>query len=519
MQLDLNRTTEVLDQAIDISSFDKINKTKKTKIDPNLKCKPLKVLYVFTNIDGMHYDNYHFGLATLVSVTKNLGHDVQLSLLSNREHYSDYSKIIKEFKPDVVGFSAVSSQFPFCKELAQIAKDNLPNVITIAGGVHPTLSPDSLLDGDSIDGFIRGEAEEAIVDFLINVSNGLDYKKTDNYAYVENGKVVSNELKPLVKDLDELPLPDKEIYPYYENTIKLIGSAPFFFTRGCPYTCTYCMNQSFADLYGRKRNFPRYRSPESCIQEIEDVVVRHHKDIEYIFIGDDIFGPNLKWRKEFCDKYKERILQKFGTKFMVLLRVEMCQNDETLKALKDAGAFRIFFGVESGDEAQRREVLDRKMTDKTITTAFDNCHKNGLETLAVNIIGFPGETEEMIKSTVKLNRELKMSSSGVNIFYPYHGTPLGDHCFENDLVDIDKFNNFSMERRESTLKFSKEHEDMIMRYFNNWDNLVYPIYTFPGVKLRVRLFRDAILKQLGVFDFARDMYRNNKKWFRPGNAS
>ena len=159
------------------------------------------------------------------------------------------------------------------------------------------------------------------------------------------------------------------------------------------------------------------------------------------------------------------------------------------------------------------------MTDKTITTAFDNCHKNGLETLAVNIIGFPGETEEMIKSTVKLNRELKMSSSGVNIFYPYHGTPLGDHCFENDLVDIDKFNNFSMERRESTLKFSKEHEDMIMRYFNNWDNLVYPIYTFPGVKLRVRLFRDAILKQLGIFDFAKDMYRNNKKWFRPGNAS
>jgi radical SAM superfamily enzyme YgiQ (UPF0313 family) len=143
MELDLNRNTEVLDQAIDISSFDKINKTNKTKIEPNLKCQPLKVLYIFTNIDGMHYDNYHFGLATLVSVTKNLGHDVKLNLLSKREQYSDYSKTIKEFKPDVVGFSAVSSQFPFVKELAQIAKDTLPNVITIAGGVHPTLSPDS----------------------------------------------------------------------------------------------------------------------------------------------------------------------------------------------------------------------------------------------------------------------------------------------------------------------------------------------------------------------------------------
>jgi anaerobic magnesium-protoporphyrin IX monomethyl ester cyclase len=299
--MELNRNTATLDQDFDILSLAKNTKTNKLKINPNLKFKQLKVLYIFTNIDGYHYDNYHFGLATLVSVTKNLGHDVKLNLLSKREQYTDFKITINEFQPDIVGFSSVSSQFPFVKELAKIAKDSLPNVITIAGGVHPTLSTDSLLEADYLDGFIRGEAEEAIVDFLINVSNGLSYKETDNFAYVEDGKVISNELKPLVKDLDELPLPDKEIYPYYENTIKLIRSALFFFTRGCPYTCTYCMNQSFADLYGRKRNFPRYRSPESCIQEIEDVVEKHHKDIEYVFIGDDIFGPNLKWRKEFCD--------------------------------------------------------------------------------------------------------------------------------------------------------------------------------------------------------------------------
>ena len=204
---------------------------------------------------------------------------------------------------------------------------------------------------------------------------------------------------------------------------------------------------------------------------------------------------------------------------MVLLRVEMCQNEETLKILKNAGAFKVFFGVESGDEAQRREVLDRKMTDETIQKAFDNCHKNGLETLAVNIIGFPDETEEMIKSTIKLNRELGMTSSGVNVFYPYKGTPLGDHCFDNDLVDLDKFNNFSNERRESTLKFPKEHEKMIMRYFHNWDLLVYPFYTYQGIKIRVRQYRNKILVTIGLFDFARNMYRNQKKWFRPGRAS
>ena len=508
-----------MQQVLDITSFKDESKTNTLKIKPDVELEPLKVLLVYTNIDGFHFDNYHFGMATLVSVVKNLGHNCKVEILTKREHFADYTKTINEFQPDLVGFSSVSSQFPFVRDLAKIAKDVRPKVITIAGGVHPTLSPDSLLEADYLDGFLRGECEIALEDFLDRVCNGLPYKETDNFAYVEGDKVITNELKPLVNDLDTLPLPDKEIYPYFENSIKKTTAAPFFFTRGCPYTCTYCMNQSFADLYGRKRNFPRYRSPESCIQEIEKVVEKHHKDIEYLFIGDDIFGPNLKWRKEFCDKYFKRIFEKYKTKFMVLLRVEMCQNEETLQVLKDAGAFRIFFGVESGDEAQRREVLDRKMTDKTIIKAFDNCRKNGLETLAVNIIGFPGETEEMIKTTIKLNRKLKVTSSGVNVFYPYKGTPLGDHCFENDLVDLDRFDNFSNERRESVLKFTKEHEEMIMRYFNNWESLVQPFYTYQGIGLRVLQYRNMLLTKLGIFDISREVYRSQKKWFRPGRAS
>ena len=506
-------------QDIDIVDVKAESKTNKLEIKSDFKHKPMKVLFVYTNIDGYHFDNYHFGLATLVSVTKNLGYDVKFNLLSNKEHYADYERTINEFQPDIVAWSCVSSQFPFVKDLAKIAKDILPNVITIAGGVHPTLSADSLLEADCLDGFLRGECELALEDFLLRVSNGLPYKETDNFAYVEDGKVICNELKPLVNDLDSLPLPDKETYPYFENSIKLTTAAPFFFTRGCPYTCTYCMNQSFADLYGRKRNFPRYRTPESCIQEIEEVVEKHHKDIEYIFIGDDIFGPNLKWRKEFCTKYKERVFEKYDMKFMVLLRVEMCQNDETLEVLKDAGAFRIFFGVESGDEAQRREILDRKMTDKTIQKAFDLCRKHGLETLAVNIIGFPGETEEMIKTTIKLNRKLKVTTSGVNVFYPYKGTPLGDQCFEDDLVDKYKFDNFSNERRESVLKFPKEHEEMIMRYYNNWSSLVHPFHTYQGMKLRVLKFRNSLLTKLGIYDIVQNLYRRQKTWFRPGRAS
>jgi radical SAM superfamily enzyme YgiQ (UPF0313 family) len=235
-----------MQQELDIKSLKGEPKTNTFKTKPDLEHGLLKVLFVYTNIDGFHFDNYHFGLATLVSVTKNLGHNTKVEILTKRKHYTNFEKTINEFQPDIIGFSSVSSQYVFVRDLAKIAKDVLPKVIIIAGGVHPTLSPDSLLETDHIDGFLRGECEVALEDFLDRVSNGLSYKETDNFAYVNDGKVVCNKLKPLVNDLDTLPFPDKEIYPYFENSIKPTTSAPFFFTRGCPYTCTYCLNQSFS---------------------------------------------------------------------------------------------------------------------------------------------------------------------------------------------------------------------------------------------------------------------------------
>ena len=118
----------------------------------------------------------------------------------------------------------------------------------------------------------------------------------------------------------------------------------------------------------------------------------------------------------------------------------MCQNEDTLKVLKAAGAYRIFFGVESGDEAQRREVLDRQMTDKSIQKAFDNCHKNGLETLAVNIIGFPDETRDLVFETVELNRKIKDYVFQINAYYfvPYHGSPLRQICLDKGYITEDE---------------------------------------------------------------------------------
>jgi radical SAM superfamily enzyme YgiQ (UPF0313 family) len=249
---------------------------------------------------------------------------------------------------------------------------------------------------------------------------------------------------------------------------------------------------------------------KECLQEIESVVSEYSSEIDFIIIGDDIFGPDTEWRREFCEQYKERILDRYGVRFQILMRVEMFQSTQLPLMLKEAGCFKVSFGVESGDEEQRREILDRHMSDKKLIKAFEICRAVGLETTAINIIGFPDESVEMIQKTIKLNRILKPTSSGVNIFYPYKGTPLGDRCFSDDLVDLEKFATFSTERRDSVLKFPEAHLQLLLDYQRNWQYLIHPIFSYQGLRIR---FTD-VVEKFGLLPLARKIYPHVKRLLR-----
>ena len=431
-----------------------------------MKLSRLNVLFVFPNINGTYEESYSFGLAAIVSITKERGYNPKVVYVNSRSGYQDVLREIDEFKPQVVGFSSVSSQFYFVNEIASIIKENDPHIITVCGGVHSTINPACILESKDLDGVFVGEADHAFIEFLEKVENKCDYKDTDNFAYSLNGKLVKNKLKPLLTNLDILPFPDKEISPYREF-IKWNKFSPFYFTRGCPYLCSYCSNHAIAETYGLQRNNPRSRSPVSCVSEIEEVIKKIPTKL--IFIGDDTFGLNSKWRNEFLVEYKRKI----NIGFMCLLRVEVV-SEEFINALKEAGCCYIQFGIESGNDYVRRDIMNRKMSNKQIVKAFDIVRRYGIRTNAINIIGVPGETEDMIWDTIKLNRRIKPSSSGVNIFYPYKGTKLGDACFEKGLVDEELYYSFSKERRETVLNYPEEFKERLVYYHQNWHKLVYP---------------------------------------------
>jgi len=177
------------------------------------------------------------------------------------------------------------------------------NIFIVCGGIHPTIFPDALLESEAIDGFFVGESEVGFGNLLDKIKQNEDYRDTNNFAYKEDGKVVVNHLEPLMQSLDLLPYPMKDFL--FEDFININGVAPFFFSRGCPYSCSYCSNHAIAKVYGMSRNKPRYRSVESCVEEIKYALEKY--TFKAVWIMDDTFGLNKEWRKYFCEKYREEV--------------------------------------------------------------------------------------------------------------------------------------------------------------------------------------------------------------------
>lgn len=442
----------------------------------------MQIIFVITNINGTYNDAYSFGLASIASIARDRGFDYDYAVINSIRDYVSFFDFVESKKPHVIAYTSVSSQFMFIKDISEkIREKHGKKILQICGGIHATIFPECVLEADALDGIFVGEGEHAFSDFLDRVSSQRDYHNLNNFAYQDKGNLVKNPLYPLIACLDELPFPEREKYRY-ERFIKRDGCATFMFSRGCPYFCSYCSNHAIAKAYNMGVNKPRYRSPASCIEEIKELVRKY--SIKKVFVGDDTFGLDKKWTKEFCSQYAKVI----RLPLVCQLRVNIV-NNELMEYLKIAKCVHVSCGIESGNAYIRNEIMKRNISEEQIVNAYALFKRYGMSSNAINIIGLPHETIDNIWDTIRLNRKINPNNSGINIFYPYRGTQLGDYCFEHGLVDQKSYINFSGERRSSVLNYSKEFKDELEYFYKNWHFLIY--------KYRIyRLIRPHLVKFL-----------------------
>lgn len=404
---------------------------------------------------------------------KKHGHEVKSKYIDSKKQYAELLEFVKEFRPDVIGFTSVETQFIHVTEIAKLIKE-IHNCLVICGGVYVTLSPECVKKARSLDGIIRGEGEYAMAEVLDRLEKGEDYRSTKNFCYydVEKDLVVINPVYPLIDDLDSLPYPDKKLVDY-QKIIDSTGEIVFNFSRGCPYMCTYCSNHALAKVYGHASNKVRFRSPESCISEIKHVLDNFDcKSIwgrkKFVLIQDDLFTLDKKWLYAFLELYKKEI----NMPFYCHSRSNLASREMFAK-LKEAGCFRVMMSIESGNEFIRNKVMKRGISDEQLFNSFRWAHESGLETNGACIIGLPFETRGMIEDTIRVVALTNATTFGVNIFYPYSGTELRRVCEENGFLPKDYGKYEIRERRESILNLPTISKGELLFYYKNWEKLVW----------------------------------------------
>ena len=301
-------------------------------------------------------------------------------------------------------------------EILKTLKEQNPKLITIVNGSHPTFEPEHTVSLDGIDIGIRREAEFVLRDLC----NAFD-KKDDSWKEVkgivfrgDNNKPVVNEYYSLIKNLDELPCPDRTMLPknidYYNPIVKRMPYTTMYSSRGCPGLCTYCSSPPF---YGNK---VRMRSAQKMLEDVKTVISQGYKEI---FFRDENFTSSKKRVMEFCQGI---IDEKLDITWIVSSRADYFDK-EMVEKMKEAHCHMVRIGVETGSP-KLLENVKKEVTIDQVRQVFKWTHEVGMGTHAHLMIGMPGETLETIQETIDFVKEIKPSVITCGICTPYAGTEL-----------------------------------------------------------------------------------------------
>lgn len=422
----------------------------------------MKILFVYTNINvrGASFGRYpamQLGLASISAVLKKHGHECRLLLAEQANFEEAVGHAVTTFQPELAAFTAVTTQFPYVKRIAQQLRERAPRVFQVCGGPHATLVPEKVLRESPIDAVCVGEGEYPVLELAESLATGHCCTAIKNlYFKSSDGSIIRNEIRPLIENLDELPFFDRELFRDYID----LGRYPHsvLTTRGCYFECTYCCNHSFKRI--APGHYVRSRSVAHILSEIE-YLRSCYPGLSHLYIEDETIGQNKKlWDKLLPE------LKKTGLRYSSNFRIGVAGND-FLEGMRDANFRKVNMGVESGNEWLRKNVLKRHYSNEQIIAAYRHAKKLGMKTKSYNLIGLPHETPEMFEDTIRVNRIIRPDETALNIFFPYPGTELDRLCDEMG-VKPKEADVPIRERTQSILDLPDFPRNKIMAYFEAW---------------------------------------------------
>jgi radical SAM superfamily enzyme YgiQ (UPF0313 family) len=293
----------------------------------------------------------------------------------------------------------------------------------ILGGPDVTYNIENYLKTGA-DFLVIGEGEETTFELYNAIRNNGNFHDINGISFIENEQIIQTEARTKFRELDELPLPNREaisMQKYLETWKNNHGKSSMTIStqRGCPYTCKWCSTAVYGQSYRR-------RPANLVAQEMKMLKDTYNPDA--IWFVDDVFTISHKWLTAF---HEEVVKQNAQIPFECITRAERL-NDEILQLLKEAGCFRIWIGAESGSQ-KIIDLMDRRVDVNHVKKMIQDTNALGIETGTFIMLGYPGETEEDIHNTVQYLKEANPTHYTITIAYPIKGTSLYNEI-ENDIT-------------------------------------------------------------------------------------
>ena len=299
----------------------------------------------FKRFTGYVNNFFPIGLATLAAVLSQKGFEVKImdvdalakgsdinfsdeyrrlqlyvEGINDRQHpaWDDIRQVVADFNPEIIGITVMTQKFGAAVSVARTCKEVKPAVPIIAGGPHPTIDAEQVLQEESFDFVVRGEGEYAFLDLACALKSNGATEGITGLSFKRNGLIVHNPAREFVKDLDAIPFPDRDklmsVEKYSSEDMGVIMSS-----RGCPFRCTYCFH-----MWNRR---VRFRSAENVVDEIQ--LVKEKYGTQQFAFKDDTFTVNRKRLEELCDLLIKRQL---GVNWECTTRVDVL-DEERLKKM------------------------------------------------------------------------------------------------------------------------------------------------------------------------------------------
>lgn len=424
------------------------------------------------------------GILHIASILRENGVLVKiLDMNAERVAVLDFQKYLGDEKYDFVGIAASTTTINGVYEIARICKSSNPECKIILGGIHPTNSPDEVINNSVgvVDYVARGESELTFKELI----EGKDPGDVLSLSYKKDSVIVHNPSRPLLQNLDELPDPAYDLLQLnrYRPTIgsyKKLPAMHMVISRGCPGQCTFCHSGS-ANLFGKA---VRYRSQGRIFNQIKDLHENH--GINEIIFYDDNFTSNKQFVTELCNSFINYGLKISWTCFS---RADFIRDLDMFKLMKKAGCHQVCVGIESGDETILKNIK-KYITREDAKRAVTLLREAKIDSRFAFMLGLPGETVETMQKTLDFALELDPDYVLFNINTPYPGTEMYDWAKKNGYfkreIDYTKW-----DAGEPILDLPTVDTDDIKRYYKKCLKAFYlrPRYIIKSI-LRIRSFTE-----------------------------